>query len=45
MAKTFFWTSRSIPAMPMAESRAPIVVGMRQTKSDTKMVTETVALA
>ena len=30
-----------MPAMPMAESKAPIVVGIRQTSSDTKMTTET----
>ena len=30
---------RSMPAMPMAESRPPIVVGIRQTKSATSTVT------
>ena len=32
---TFLRRSRSMPAMPMAESRPPIVVGMRQTRSAT----------
>ena len=40
IARTFFWTSRSIPAIPMAESRPPMVVGMRQTRSATRTVTE-----
>lgn len=31
MARTLRWTSRSIPAMPMADSSAPIVVGIRHT--------------
>ncbi len=31
VASTLRCTSRSMPAMPMAESSAPIVVGMRQT--------------
>ncbi len=35
MASTLRCTSRSIPAMPMADSSAPIVVGIRQTSSDT----------
>ena len=35
MASTLRWTSRSIPAMPIAESSAPIVVGMMQTSSET----------
>ena len=34
-----------MPAMPMADSRAPMVVGIRQTSSDTRMTTETVAPA
>ena len=41
MASTFFWTRRSMPAMPMAESRAPMVVGMRQTSRATRITTET----
>ena len=41
MARTFFWTSRSMPAIPMAESRAPMVVGIRHTSSDTRTTTET----
>ena len=32
-----------MPAMPMAESRAPMVVGMRHTSNDTKMTTDTAA--
>ena len=35
IARTLRCTSRSIPAMPIAESSAPIVVGMRQTSSAT----------
>ena len=34
-----------MPAMPIAESSAPIVVGIRHTSSDTKMTTDTVAPA
>ena len=34
-----------MPAIPIADSRAPIVVGMRQTSSDTSTTTETVAPA
>ena len=36
MASTLRWTSRSIPAMPMAESSPPIVVGIRHTSSATR---------
>ena len=43
MARTFRCTSRSMPAMPMAERSAPMVVGMRHTSNDTKMTTDTVA--
>ena len=39
MAMTLAWISRSIPAMPMAESRPPIVVGIRHTSSATSTVT------
>ena len=35
MASTLRCTSRSMPAMPMADSSAPMVVGMRQTSSAT----------
>ena len=35
IASTLRCTSRSMPAMPMAESSAPIVVGMRQTSRAT----------
>ncbi len=41
MASTLKRTSRSIPAMPMAESRAPIVVGISVTNSATRTSTET----
>ena len=30
-----------MPAIPMAESKAPMVVGMRQTSRATRMTTET----
>ncbi len=33
MASTLRCTSRSIPAIPIAESRPPIVVGIRQTNN------------
>ena len=36
MASTLCCTSRSMPAMPMAESSPPMVVGMRQTSSETR---------
>ncbi len=39
-ARTLRWTRRSIPAMPIAESSAPIVVGMRQTSSATSTMTD-----
>ncbi len=42
MANTLRCTSRSMPAMPMAESRAPMVVGMRHTNNETRTTTETV---
>ena len=41
MASTLNRTRRSIPAMPMAESSPPIVVGIRQTSSATSVTTET----
>ncbi len=41
MAMTFFWIMRSIPAMPIADRRAPIVVGIRHTSSATSTVTVT----
>ena len=31
-----------MPAMPMADSRAPMVVGIRHTSSETRMTTDTV---
>ena len=34
MASTLCWTSRSMPAMPIAEMSAPIVVGIRHTSSE-----------
>ena len=39
MAITLAWIMRSMPAMPMAESKPPIVVGIRQTSSATSTVT------
>ena len=39
VASTFFCTSRSMPAMPMAESSPPMVVGMRHTSSATSAPT------
>ena len=39
MASTLKRTSRSMPAMPMAESSAPMVVGMRVTNSATSTMT------
>ncbi len=44
MASTFFCTMRSMPAMPIAESSPPIVVGIRQTSSETRTVTENATL-
>ena len=41
MAMTFFWIMRSMPAMPIADSNAPIVVGMRHTSRATSTVTVT----
>ena len=38
-ARTLSRMSRSMPAMPMAESRPPIVVGIRQTSSAPSAVT------
>ena len=45
IASTFRWTRRSIPAMPIAESSAPMVVGIRQTSRATRTTTETVVPA
>ncbi len=39
VASTLCCTRRSMPAMPMAESRPPIVVGMRQTSSEMRTKT------
>ena len=39
MASTLCCTRRSMPAMPMAESSAPMVVGMRHTSSATSTTT------
>ena len=38
MASTFRWTSRSMPAMPIADSSAPMVVGISATISATRMI-------
>ena len=39
LAKMFARKARSMPAMPMAASRAPIVVGIKQTNSATSVGT------
>ena len=41
IASTLCCTRRSMPAMPIADSRPPIVVGMRQTSSATSAVVVT----
>jgi len=38
VAITLAWIMRSMPAMPIAESRPPMVVGIRQTSSATSTV-------
>lgn len=45
IASTLKRMSRSIPAMPMADSRPPIVVGISVTRSATRIGTETAAPA
>ena len=45
IARTLRCTSRSMPAMPMADRSAPIVVGIRQTSSATSTVMLTVPAA
>ncbi len=45
MARTLRCTSRSMPAMPIAESRAPIVVGISVTSSATSTVVDWAAPA
>ena len=42
IASTLKRTSRSMPAMPMADSSAPMVVGIRVTNSATRITTEIV---
>ena len=39
IARTLRWTSRSMPAMPMADRSAPMVVGMRQMSRATRTTT------
>ena len=41
IASTLKRTSRSMPAMPIADSSAPIVVGISATNSATRITTET----
>ncbi len=41
IASTLKRTSRSMPAMPIADNRAPIVVGIRQTNSAISTTTDT----
>jgi hypothetical protein len=43
MASTFRCTIRSIPAMPMADSSPPMVVGARQTNSATSTTVDWMA--
>ncbi len=38
MAITFFWIMRSMPAMPIAESNPPMVVGIRHTRRAVRTV-------
>ena len=40
MASTLAWFKRLMPAMPMAESSAPMVVGARQISRATRLVME-----
>ena len=40
MASTLRCTSRSMPAMPMADSSAPIVVGISATSSATRITSD-----
>ena len=40
VASTLRCTSRSMPAMPIADSSAPIVVGIRQTSSAVSTITD-----
>ena len=44
MASTLRCTSRSMPAMPIADSRAPIVVGISATSSATRITSDCGAL-
>ena len=43
MARTLKRTSRFMPAMPIADSRAPMVVGIRVTNSAISTITEETA--
>ena len=45
MARTLRCTIRSMPAMPIADSRPPIVVGARQTNSATSTAVDWMALS
>ena len=40
VASTLRCTSRSMPAMPMADSSAPMVVGIRQTSSAVSTISD-----
>ena len=40
MARTLCWTIRSMPAMPMADSSPPIVVGISVTSRASRIVTD-----
>ena len=43
LAMTLNWTSRSMPAMPIADSRPPMVVGIRVISSASRKTTGTSA--
>ncbi len=45
VASTFRCTIRSMPAMAIADSRPPIVVGARQTNSATRTAVDWMALS
>ena len=44
MARTLRCTRRSIPAIPIADRSAPMVVGIKVTSSATSVITDTAAL-
>ncbi len=44
IASTFLRSRRSMPAMPIAESKPPIVVGIKHTSNATITVTDTLVM-